>query len=270
VCHFDSFGGGGAVQPCEAAYVGVAGSLGTRSPQVTWVFFATLIPICQANKMCFYATFSVFVAPSSLNTMMKVYAELGSNVQVAPLFLSQSELDISAMLAMMQIDIESDDIPLYMHTVLVIHLLYRRWLKPIELTVLLFVGDSKETGRGIYLRRIWAWARQREKRDGTSPAPCVPIPSHLRSHHQPKLTPIFQLPNQKQMLGQRIGLLESFLFEKAAKTIPNIMHYKRMMDNRFAPGKLTICDLTDVCSFFVYFRACTWSWWLMRSWIDGR
>lgn len=51
--------------------------------------------------------------------MRKVYAGLGHNVQVTPLFLSQNELDVSAMLAMMQIDVESDDIPLYMHTVLV-------------------------------------------------------------------------------------------------------------------------------------------------------
>lgn len=48
------------------------------------------------------------------------------------------------------------------------------------------------------------------------------------------------------MLGQRIALLESFLFEKVSKSLPNYMHYQRMMVNRFAPGKLTICDLTDV------------------------
>lgn len=87
--------------------------------------------------------------------MKKVYAELGPNVQVAPLFLSQNELDISAMLAMMQIDIESDDIPLYMHTVLVSHSLPRSWLKFIALTFCDYcIGNPKEAGRRIYLRRI--------------------------------------------------------------------------------------------------------------------
>lgn len=94
VLHFSE--GGPYSQPCEAAWVGkpVAGS-GVETPPVR-----------------------VFVSKSSLKTMQEVYAPLGDAVTVEPLLFSQEELDAQAFLSMMAVG-QSDNVPLYMQTVLV-------------------------------------------------------------------------------------------------------------------------------------------------------
>ncbi|EPT02792.1 hypothetical protein FOMPIDRAFT_128851 [Fomitopsis schrenkii] len=93
VLHFSE--GGPYSQPCEAAWVGkpVAGS-GVETPPVR-----------------------VFVSKSSLKTMQEVYAPLGDAVTVEPLLFSQEELDAQAFLSMMAVG-QSDNVPLYMQTVL--------------------------------------------------------------------------------------------------------------------------------------------------------
>lgn len=94
VLHFGE--GGPYSQPCEAAWVGrsAAGSA-VETPPVR-----------------------VFVSKSSLKTMQEVYAPLGDAVTVEPLFFSQEELDARAFLSMMAVG-QSDNVPLYMQTVLV-------------------------------------------------------------------------------------------------------------------------------------------------------
>ena len=90
------FGEGGAYsQPCEAAWVGIANRSAIKPPPVV-----------------------VYVSKSSLNTMRKVYAQLGGAVTVKALKFSEEELDAQAFLSMMAIG-QSDHVPLYMQTVLV-------------------------------------------------------------------------------------------------------------------------------------------------------
>ena len=60
----------------------------------------------------------VFVSHSSLNTMRKVYAPLGSKVTVEPLYFKRKELDAHAVLSMMAIG-SSESAPLYMQIILV-------------------------------------------------------------------------------------------------------------------------------------------------------
>lgn len=60
----------------------------------------------------------VYVSPSSVKTMRKVYARVGPHVTVHPLVFNQAELDAKAFMSLMSIG-SSDDAPLYMQTVLV-------------------------------------------------------------------------------------------------------------------------------------------------------
>ncbi|KAF8803657.1 hypothetical protein BYT27DRAFT_7144034 [Phlegmacium glaucopus] len=59
----------------------------------------------------------VYVSRSSLQTMRAVYARLGENVVVEPLFLKNSELDAAAILSMMAVE-SSESAPLYMQIIL--------------------------------------------------------------------------------------------------------------------------------------------------------
>lgn len=60
----------------------------------------------------------VYVSHSSLNTMRKVYAPLGTKVVVEPLYFKRKELDAHAVLSMMAIG-SSESAPLYMQIILV-------------------------------------------------------------------------------------------------------------------------------------------------------
>ena len=60
----------------------------------------------------------VYVSHSSLQTMCSVYARLGLNVIVEPLFLHNSELDAAAILSMMAVG-STESAPLYMQIILV-------------------------------------------------------------------------------------------------------------------------------------------------------
>lgn len=64
----------------------------------------------------------VFVSKFALKTMKAVYAKVGSHVEVVPLLLSRSELDVQAFLSMMAVS-SSGSAPLYMSFVMV-----RLWL----------------------------------------------------------------------------------------------------------------------------------------------
>jgi hypothetical protein len=93
VLHFGE--GGPSAQPCEAARVGVPALSGVRPPEVR-----------------------VYVSPSSINSMRRVYKRLGSHVQVEPLLFRETELDAEAILSMMAIG-SSESAPLYVHVILV-------------------------------------------------------------------------------------------------------------------------------------------------------
>jgi hypothetical protein len=85
---------GACAAPCEAAYVSVSVIDNAVPPPVR-----------------------VYVAPSSFKRMKKVYGHL-ENVEVKPLYFSESELDAPAFLSLMAVN-SSDNAPLYMQTVLV-------------------------------------------------------------------------------------------------------------------------------------------------------
>ena len=55
--------------------------------------------------------------------MRDVYARLGADVVVEPLFLHNSELDAAAILSMMAVG-STESAPLYMQIILVRHVLY--------------------------------------------------------------------------------------------------------------------------------------------------
>ncbi|KAI0265152.1 hypothetical protein BC834DRAFT_1033285 [Gloeopeniophorella convolvens] len=85
---------GASAAPCEAAYVSHSTIDNAKPPPVR-----------------------VFVAPSSLKRMQDTYRRLGGNVEVRPLFFSESELDAAAFLSLMAVS-SSEGAPLYMQTVL--------------------------------------------------------------------------------------------------------------------------------------------------------
>jgi hypothetical protein len=92
------FGEAGTVtQPCEAAYLGLSRAEGFKVPKIR-----------------------VYVSPTSLSKMEKVYKRLGLDVEVSPLLLTQSELDAKSFLSLMAVGTASTDrTPLYMKIVLV-------------------------------------------------------------------------------------------------------------------------------------------------------
>ncbi|KAI0291705.1 hypothetical protein BC826DRAFT_1092279 [Russula brevipes] len=85
---------GACAAPCEAAYVSVSVIDNAEAPPVR-----------------------VYVAPSSLGRMKKVYGRLGDNLEVKPFYFSESELDAAAFLSLMAVH-SSDNAPLYVQTVL--------------------------------------------------------------------------------------------------------------------------------------------------------
>ncbi|GJE88165.1 hypothetical protein PsYK624_042480 [Phanerochaete sordida] len=98
VFHFDTAAGGGAVQPCEAAYLSTLDAKngeGAVAPTVT-----------------------VLVLPSNLRAMKKVYAKLPA-VHVEPLHFSPEDISGERLLAMMKVE-ESGQMPLYMEAVMTI------------------------------------------------------------------------------------------------------------------------------------------------------
>ncbi|KAI0771995.1 hypothetical protein BD413DRAFT_50205 [Trametes elegans] len=113
VLHFGE--GGSGSRPCEAAWLGLSKVAGVRPPPVV-----------------------VFVSPSSLRTMRKVYKPLGSAVTVNALSFSGKELDAEAVMSMMAVG-SSESAPLYMQRVLHIlrelgeHFTYPAFLNKVEL-----------------------------------------------------------------------------------------------------------------------------------------
>jgi hypothetical protein len=93
VLHFGE--GGASAQPCEAAWAGVPAIPNLKAPDIR-----------------------VFVSPSSIATMRKVYAPLGARAVVEPLYFHDSELDAEAVLSMMAVG-SSTNAPLYIQIILV-------------------------------------------------------------------------------------------------------------------------------------------------------
>ena len=81
--------------PSEAAWVGVARDDSISVPKVT-----------------------VYVSPSSLNTMKTVYKPLGTGIKVVPFYIAEEELDAQAFLSMMAVG-SPDAAPLYVHMIMV-------------------------------------------------------------------------------------------------------------------------------------------------------
>ncbi len=87
--------GGSSGRPCEVAWLAISKFKAVNPPPV-----------------------KVFVSPSSLNTMRRVYAPLGNHVQVEPLYFTETELDAAAFLSMMAVG-SSESAPLYIQILLV-------------------------------------------------------------------------------------------------------------------------------------------------------
>lgn len=89
---------GSSTFPCEAAWVGVKGDTASgrfNTPNVR-----------------------VFVPPSSLERMKRVYVTSHNEIEVEPLLFAESELDAQAFLSMMAVG-SVTSAPLYMQIVLV-------------------------------------------------------------------------------------------------------------------------------------------------------
>ncbi|EKM56167.1 uncharacterized protein PHACADRAFT_184852 [Phanerochaete carnosa HHB-10118-sp] len=96
VFHFDTAAGGGAVQPCEAAYLAALDTErggNATPPKVT-----------------------VLVLPANIQPMRRVYAGLPS-VRVEPLHFSAEDISGERLLAMMKVD-ENTQMPLYMEAIM--------------------------------------------------------------------------------------------------------------------------------------------------------
>ncbi|KAF7433195.1 hypothetical protein PC9H_005144 [Pleurotus ostreatus] len=86
--------GGSSGRPCEVAWLAVSRFKAVHPPPV-----------------------KVYVSSSSLNTMRKIYAPLGSHIQVEPLCFTETELDAAAFLSMMAVG-SSESAPLYIQILL--------------------------------------------------------------------------------------------------------------------------------------------------------
>ncbi|GJE88158.1 hypothetical protein PsYK624_042410 [Phanerochaete sordida] len=98
VFHFDTAAGGGAVQPCEAAYL--AALDGVRAGSAT------------------APTVTVLVLPTNVQAMRRVYGGLPS-VRVEPLHFSAEDISGERLLAMMKVDGDTQ-MPLYMEAIMAI------------------------------------------------------------------------------------------------------------------------------------------------------
>ncbi|EKM56169.1 uncharacterized protein PHACADRAFT_209653 [Phanerochaete carnosa HHB-10118-sp] len=96
VFHFDTAAGGGAVQPCEAAYLATLDN--ERGGDVT------------------PPTVTVLVLPANIQAMRRVYAGLPS-VHVKPLHFSAADISGERLLAMMKVE-ENTQMPLYMEAIM--------------------------------------------------------------------------------------------------------------------------------------------------------
>ena len=149
----------------------------------------------------------VYVSRSSLQTMRTVYACLGKNVIVEPLFFQNIELDTAAILSMMAVG-SSESAPLYMQIILVRHMFL-----PFHSLTVFFQSILRELGENF-----------------------------TYSNFMKQLEVSKQKFNPAQLAGleQRLSLLNSFLE-------PSQDHKKKPSTNltRFSAGQLTIIDLSD-------------------------
>lgn len=166
---------GACAAPCEAAYISKSVIDNAQPPPVR-----------------------VYVAPSSLKRMKRVYEHLGGNLEVKPLLFSESELDAAAFLSLMAVN-SSENAPLYMQTVL---------------SVLRELGDDYTYS--AFMKQL------EEKKKDMNPA-------------------------QKAGLRQRLDLLQTFTRQTRSLPSANVSRNTVVMreEERFAPGMITIIDLSD-------------------------
>lgn len=191
---------GACAAPCEAAYIS-----------------KTVIDNAQPPPV------RVYVAPSSLKRMKRVYEHLGGNLEVKPLLFSESELDAAAFLSLMAVN-SSENAPLYMQTVLVRKSIS---LKP-DLIDYVFEQQSVLRELGDDYTYSAFMKQLEEKKKDMNPA-------------------------QKAGLRQRLDLLQTFTRQTRsfplANTSRNAMVNANAMvmreEERFASGMVTIIDLSD-------------------------
>ena len=94
VLHFGE--AGPDAQPSEAAWLASPIGSGVLAPRIV-----------------------VYVSPSSLETMTRVYTRVSPRIVVEPLLFRWSELDAQAFLSLMAIHGSTESAPLYMQTILV-------------------------------------------------------------------------------------------------------------------------------------------------------
>ena len=178
------FGEAGTVaQPCEAAYLGLSRMEGFKAPKIR-----------------------VYVTPASLSRMKTVYGQLGPEIEVSSLLLTQSELDAKSFLSLMAVGTTSTDrTPLYMKIVLVC---LRRSCDGVVLMSLQMILRDLGAEGFTYNKFKLSLDKVKQKFN----------------------------PEQLSGLEQRMLLLESFL-EKGVK--------RTWVEERFDEGQLTIIDLTD-------------------------
>ena len=178
------FGEAGTVtQPCEAAYLGLSKLEGFDAPKIR-----------------------VYVTPTSLSKMKKIYKFLGPDVEVLSLLLNQSELDAKSFLSLMAVGTASTDrTPLYMKLVMVCLHRFCFDLPPMQLQMILREMGVEGFSYSKFKTRLEAAKKKFN-------------------------------PEQLSGLDQRIQLLESFLEKEPRRT---------WVETRFDQGQLTIVDLTD-------------------------
>jgi hypothetical protein len=124
VLHFGE--GGPGSRPSEASWVGVPCVENAKTPNV-----------------------QVYVSRSSLNTMRKVYAPLGSKVTVDALQFEESELDAAGFLSMMAVG-SSESAPLYVQAILVSAFIQLQFGR----VVYLFLVNSTGPRRELHVPKI--------------------------------------------------------------------------------------------------------------------
>jgi hypothetical protein len=149
--------------------------------------------------------------------MKRVYEHLEGNLEVKPLLFSESELDTAAFLSLMAVN-SSENAPLYMQTVIVRKFI--SWKPQLidqafkQQSVLRELGDDYTYS--AFMKQL------EEKKKDMNPA-------------------------QKAGLKQRLDLLQTFTRQTRSLPLANMSRNTVVMreEERFAPGMITIMDLSD-------------------------
>jgi hypothetical protein len=182
--------GGSAASACEVAWIGVS-SLDVTLPQI-----------------------KVFVSPSCIETMKRVYGAVSKKIVVEPLYFEESELDAQSFKAMMGISLTEGNPPLYVQIILV-HILFT---------------SSSLSHCSFAHRRLQSILRNLGENFSFSGFETL-LDERKRDFN----------PAQLAGLDQRMWLLKSFMRPRTSfttrKSSPSV--------SKFAGGQMTIVDLSD-------------------------